>query len=163
MLITVYSTRRQSKWPFVSNPLPLSAAIRKPPIFRASAPVRKPLTPLSVRSLSSCVFPTGYVPKFREHISTDAIREQAYELAGRLPSTSSHGMALIWDEEPKTTTAQQHESPKLLGPGKGFIILYINGLINKDSKTQPPAPPKVTTPMELLAELKQVIKSHPSE
>jgi len=34
----------------------------------------------------------------------------------------------------QTTTAQQHESPKQLGPGKGFIILYINVLINKDSK-----------------------------
>lgn len=72
-------------------------------------------------------------------------------------------MALIWDEEPKTTTAQQHESPKPLGPGKGSIILYINGLINKDSKTHPPAPPKVTTPVELTAELKDFAgkkKSH---
>lgn len=34
----------------------------------------------------------------------------------------------------QTTTAQQHESPKQLGPGKGFIILYINVLINKVSK-----------------------------
>lgn len=36
----------------------------------------------------------------------------------------------------QTTTAQQHESLKQLGPGKGFIILYINVLINKDSKLQ---------------------------
>lgn len=73
----------------------------------------------------------------------------------------------------QTTTAQQHESPKQLGPGKGFIILYINVLINKDSKLNSlshththscscsPFPPKVVTPLKLPADLRDSVKKDP--
>lgn len=49
-------------------------------------------------------FPIGYVPICREHTSTDAIREQAYELPGSLPSLSSDRMALIPDYDPNNNT-----------------------------------------------------------
>lgn len=69
-------------------------------------------------------FPTGYVPIYREHTSTDAIREQAYELPGSLPSLSSDRMALIPDYDPNNNTTTTWK-PKQLGAGKGCIIYIL--------------------------------------
>lgn len=75
-------------------------------------------------------FPIGYVPICREHTSTDAIREQAYELPGSLPSLSSDRMALIPDYDPNNNTTTTWK-PKQLGAGKGFIIYILMDLLTK--------------------------------
>lgn len=75
-------------------------------------------------------FPIGYVPICREHTSTDAIREQAYELPGSLPSPSSDRMALIPDYDPNNNTTTTWK-PEQLGAGKGFIIYILMDLVTK--------------------------------
>ncbi|KAA0722756.1 hypothetical protein E1301_Tti023123 [Triplophysa tibetana] len=74
-----------------------------------SAPEHCPAAKLSQR-FELLLPPTGYVPICTEHSFTDAIREQAYELPGSLPSLSSDRMPLIPDEEPKQ---QQHNNMKV--------------------------------------------------
>lgn len=83
-------------------------------------------------------FPIGYVPICREHTSTDAIREQAYELPGSLPSPSSDRMALIPDYDPNNNTTTTWK-PEQLGAGKGFIIYILMDLVTKTWIT-PPTP-----------------------
>lgn len=64
-------------------------------VFAQVSQLRNCLHP--TQSGAGLKFPIGYVPICREHTSTDAIREQAYELPGSLPSLSSDRMALIPD------------------------------------------------------------------
>lgn len=99
---------------------------------------------LPTQSGAGLKFPTGYVPICREHTSTDAIREQAYELAGRLPSLSSDRMALIPDYHPNNNTTTTWK-PRQLGAGKGFIIYILMGLLT----TAPLTPSKVNVSPKL--------------
>lgn len=86
-----------------------SFPVPPPPCFLCKCPsYETAYIPLSQR-FELMLPPTGYVPICTEHIFTDAIREQAYELPGSLPSLSSNRMPLIPDEEPKQ---QQHNNMK---------------------------------------------------
>lgn len=97
-------------------------------VFAQVSQLRNCLHP--TQSGAGLKFPIGYVPICREHTSTDAIREQAYELPGSLPSLSSDRMALIPDYDPNNNTTTTWK-PKQLGAGKGFIIYILMDLLTK--------------------------------
>lgn len=89
------------------HPFALSFSLRRRLFFLSFFPahvsqLRNCLHP--TQSGAGLKFPIGYVPICREHTSTDAIREQAYELPGSLPSPSSDRMALIPDYDPNNNT-----------------------------------------------------------
>lgn len=97
-------------------------------VFAQVSQLRNCLHP--AQSGAGLKFPTGYVPICTEHTSTDAIREQAYELPGSLPSLSSDRMALIPDYHPNNNTTTTWK-PGQLGAGKGFIIYILMDLLTK--------------------------------
>lgn len=97
-------------------------------VFAQVSQLRNCLHP--TQSGAGLKFPIGYVPICREHTSTDAIREQAYELPGSLPSLSSDRMALIPDHDPNNNTTTTWK-PRQLGAGKGFIIYILMDLLTK--------------------------------
>lgn len=109
-----------------TEPSPLSRSVLS--VFAQVSQLRNCLHP--AQSGAGLKFPTGYVPICREHTSTDAIREQAYELPGSLPSLSSHRMPLIPDYHPNNNTTTTWKS-KQLGAGKGFIIYILMDLLTK--------------------------------
>lgn len=119
----------------VSLSLPLSLSVLS--VFTQVSQLRNCLHP--TQSGAGLKFPIGYVPICREHTSTDAIREQAYELPGSLPSLSSDRMALIPDYDPNNNTTTTWK-PKQLGAGKGFIIYILMDLLTKT--LPPPCPSK---------------------
>lgn len=84
----------------LSLPLPVSPSVLS--VFEQVSQLRNCLHP--TQAGAGLKFPIGYVPICREHTSTDAIREQAYELPGSLPSLSSDRMALIPDYDPNNNT-----------------------------------------------------------
>lgn len=108
--------------------LPLYPSLSVLSVFVQVSQLRNCLHP--TQSGAGLKFPIGYVPICREHTSTDAIREQAYELPGSLPSLSSDRMALIPDYDPNNNTTTTWK-PKQLGAGKGFIIYILMDLLTK--------------------------------